>query len=49
MAPLIVIAAVLHIVPYVFIAGCRAGIVQYEAVQAGVGGYGIMYGEKQAE
>src|SRR2546430_3172547 len=47
MYPLIVIAAVLHIVPYVFIAGCKAGIVQYEAVQAGVGGYGIMYGEQE--
>ena len=46
MYPLIVIAAVLHIVPYIFIAGCKAGIVQYEAVQAGVGGYGIMYGER---
>ena len=46
MYPLIVIAAVLHIVPYIFIAGCKAGIVQYEAVQGGVGGYGIMYGEK---
>ena len=49
MYPLIVIAAVLHIVPYIFIAGCKAGVVQYEAVQAGVGGYGIVYGEKQAE
>jgi tocopherol O-methyltransferase len=46
MYPLIVMAAVLHIVPYIFIAGCKAGIVQSEAVQAGVGGYGIMYGEK---
>jgi hypothetical protein len=46
MYPLIVIAAVLHIVPYIFIAGCKAGIVQSEAVKAGVGGYGIMYGEK---
>jgi hypothetical protein len=43
---LIVIAAVLRLVPYIFIAGCKAGSVQYEAVQAGVGGYGIMYGEK---
>jgi hypothetical protein len=32
MYPLIVIAAVLHIVPYIFIAGCKAGIVQCEAV-----------------
>lgn len=46
MYPLIVLAAVFHIVPYIFIAGCKAGFVQYKAVQAGVGGYGIMYGEK---
>lgn len=46
MYPFIIIAAILHIVPNIFIAGCKAGIVQYEAVQAGVGGYGIMYGEK---
>jgi tocopherol O-methyltransferase len=46
MYPLMIIAAILHIVPNIFIAGCRAGIVQYEVVQAGVGGYGIMYGEK---
>ena len=44
--PLIVIAATLHIVPNIFIAGCKAGFVQFEGVQAGVGGYGIMYGEK---
>jgi SAM-dependent methyltransferase len=46
MYPLIVIAATFRIVPKIFIAGCNAGIIQYEAVQAGVGGYGIMYGEK---
>ncbi len=44
--PLIIIAAILRIVPNFFIAGCKAGIVQYEAVQAGVVGYGMMYGEK---
>jgi len=46
MYPLIVIAATFRIVPKIFIAGCKAGIIQYEAVQAGVGGYGIMFGEK---
>lgn len=46
MYPFIILAAILRIVPNIFIAGCKAGIVQYEAVQAGVGGYGIMYGER---
>jgi hypothetical protein len=46
MMPLIVLAAKMHWVPEIFIAGCKAGMVQYEAVLVGVGGYGIMYGEK---
>jgi tocopherol O-methyltransferase len=47
MMPLIVLAAKMHWIPEIFIAGCKAGMVQYEAVLLGVGGYGIMYGEKE--
>ncbi len=44
--PFIFIAANIHLVPKVLIAGCKAGIVQYKGVQSGLGGYAVMFGEK---
>ncbi len=46
MYPLIVVAAKLHVVPDILIAGYNVGMVQYEAVLSGLGGYGILCGEK---
>jgi tocopherol O-methyltransferase len=44
--PFIFIAANIHLIPKILIAGCKAGIVQYNGVQSGLGGYAVMYGEK---
>ncbi len=46
MYPFIMVATKICIIPKIIITGCIAGIVQYEALQLELAGYGIMYGEK---